>query len=176
MPAAVLRRLLWLGLAVVLVAAPAAARARRDPDATDLKTVFLSKPPPDFVFDAGEGPQHLHDLTGKPVILNFWASYCEPCRGEMDAFAKIAKTYGDSVDVLTISEDDPGKARDYLRANGYTLPLVEDPSRAIFGLYAITPIPVTVIVNRTGTVSKVIVGELGWDELHGDIDAELPAK
>jgi cytochrome c biogenesis protein CcmG/thiol:disulfide interchange protein DsbE len=173
MPAGFSRRLALFAIAVALVAAPASARGHRDPNATELKTVFLTKPPPDFVFDPGDGARHLHDLAGRPVILNFWASYCEPCRGELDAFAKIAPAYGKAVDVLTIDDEAPGNARKFLLEHGYQLPVIEDPGRDIFNLYSVTPIPATVIVNRNGTVSKVIVGELGWDELHADIDAEL---
>jgi peroxiredoxin len=174
MPHSLPARLAWSGLALLLLATPAVARARRDPNATDLKTVFLTKPPPDFTFDATTGPTHLHDLAGAPVVLNFWASYCEPCRAELGAFAKIAATYGDAVRVLTVSEDEAGKAREFLQANGFAgLPVVEDPGRQIFDLYAVTPIPATVIIDRSGAVSRVVVGEMEWAELKSDIDAEL---
>jgi len=168
-----LQRLSWLALCLALAASPASARARHDPNATPLATVFLTKAPPDFMFDLGAGPRYLHDLAGKPVIVNFWDTYCEPCQAELGAFAKIDPTYGAAVGVLTVNDEDPGKAQEFLAERGYRLPVVQDPARRIFALYSILPIPVTVIVGRTGTVSKVIVGELDWDELHADIDAEL---
>jgi len=173
MQASSVSRLVGCALALALLAAPASARPRRDPDATPLKTVFLTKPPPDFAFDGSDGPRHLRDFVGRPVIVNFWASYCEPCRDELDAFTKIAPAYGSSVGLVTVDDETPGNARAFLAAHGYALPLVEDPQRAIFGLYAVVPIPVTVVVGSSGAVSKVIVGEMGWDELRADIDAEL---
>ncbi len=160
-------------VAALLLALPGPAFARRDPNATPLRTVFLTKTPPDFMFDLGDGPKHLHDLAGKPVVVNFWDTFCEPCQAELGAFAKIDATYGSSVGVLTVNDEPPGKAQEYLEAHGYRLPVIEDPARQIFSLYSILPIPVTVIVARTGIVSKVIVGELDWDELHADLDAEL---
>jgi thiol-disulfide isomerase/thioredoxin len=173
MPNSARRRVLLTVMALLAAASGPAIARRHDPDATPLKTVFLTKAPPDFLFDLGDGPQYLHDLAGKPVIVNFWDTYCEPCQAELGAFAKIAPTYGQSVGVLTVNDETAGKAQQYLQQRGYHLPLIEDPARRIFALYSILPIPVTVIVARTGVVSKVIVGEVDWDELHADIDAEL---
>lgn len=174
MPNSLVRRAVLPAVALLLtLPGPALARRHVDPNATALKTVFLTKPPPDFLFDLGEGPRHLHELAGKPVVVNFWDTFCEPCQAELGAFAKIPETYGTSVGVLTVNDETPGKAQQYLRDHGYALPVIEDPARTIFQLYSILPIPVTVIVARTGIVSKVIVGEMEWDELRADIDAEL---
>jgi len=164
-------------LALCAAALPSSAHARRHPGppVTGLRTVSYAEPPPDFAFDADRGPQTLDALRGKPVVINFWASYCGPCRDELDAFAKLRSAYGDGVALLTITDEAPGTARAFLRARGVNLPVIEDPDRKIFSAYAITPIPVTIIIRADGTVSYVSIGEVTWDELHAAVASALAA-
>jgi len=167
------RRIAVVLVALLAVTLPSGVNARRHP-ATGLRTVVYAQPPPDFTFDAGRGPQTLAALRGKPVVINFWASYCEPCRDELDAFAKLRDAYGDGVDLLTITDQPPGTARAFLRSRGLDLPLIDDPDRKIFSAYAVTPIPVTIVVRPDGTVSYVSVGEVTWEELRTAVAATLP--
>ena len=164
------RRSVALTLAALTVlGAPATAR-RREPS-TGLRALSFSKPPPDFTYDAGAGPHRLDELVGKPVVLNFWASWCEPCRAELDAFATLRATYGDAVPLLTVSYEEAGVARAFLTAQHADLPLIEDPTRAIFDLYSVSSLPVTIVLGRDGTVRYVSVGEVGWNELQAAVEA-----
>ncbi len=140
---------------------------------TGLRTVAFSKAPPDFTFDAGDGPTHLAALTGRPVIVSFWASWCEPCRAELPVFVRLREMYGDTVALLTISDEPPGAARAFLAAQHLDLPVVEDPERKIFDAYSITPIPVTLVLRPDGTVSYVSVGETSFEELQAAVSAVL---
>jgi peroxiredoxin len=128
--------------------------------ATGLRTVAFAKAPPDFTFDDGAGPTHLAALTGKPVILSFWATWCEPCRAELPAFGHLREAYGDAVTLLTISDEPAGAARAFLQSRHLDLPVVEDPARKIFEAYSVTPIPVS-------------IGETSYDELQAAVAAAL---
>ncbi|MDQ2907728.1 MAG: TlpA family protein disulfide reductase [Candidatus Eremiobacteraeota bacterium] len=157
---------------------PSAAQARRnEPPSTGLRTVSLAKPPPDFTFNAGRGPQSLGALKGKPVVINFWATYCPPCRDELDMFEKLHASYGSAIDLLTINDEPPGTARMFLQQRGLDIPVVDDPDGKIFAAYSLTngggPIPVTIVVRPDGTVSYVSIGEMTYGELNAAVAAAL---
>jgi thiol-disulfide isomerase/thioredoxin len=165
-----------LGFAAVAVAAlafiPGAVSARRhhDSPSTGLPAVPYAKPPPDFSFATDAGPRRLASLLGRPVVLNFWATWCEPCRDEIGAFAELGKTYGDAVGLIAVSEDEtPGTADAFLRAHDVRAISVEDPDRRIFSLYTVVPIPTTLVLAADGTVRYVSIGALDWDELRAAV-------
>ena len=159
-------------LTLLLGSLPNAAAAHRGPQ-TGLRTIAFAKTPPDFTFDTGAGPERLSTLFGKPIVLNFWATWCEPCLQELDVFEKMQSVYGDGATLITLSKEPPGTARGLLDAKHVTLPLAEDPSGTIFGAYSVEKVPVTIVLRRDGTVSYVSVGELDWNELHTALDAAL---
>jgi len=162
--------------AVLLIALTAAwpssagARRHREPS-TGLATVAFAKAPPDFSFDGGAGPTRLDALVGRPVVINFWATWCKPCTDELGAFADLQRTYGDAVELVSLSAEEPGVARDFLRAHDLSWPVVEDPARKIFDAYSIGPIPVTIVLDRAGRVGHVSIGELDWNELQAAVAA-----
>jgi peroxiredoxin len=159
----------------VVASLPQAGLARRHPAAdTGLRAVRYAKAPPDFAFADGTSRATLHAFVGRPVVLNFWASWCEPCRAELPAFVRLRTTYGDAVPLLTVSAEAPGVARAFLAEHGLDLPVVEDPEHAVFDAYTVVPIPVTIVIAPDGTVAHVSVGELDWDELHAAVAGLTP--
>jgi cytochrome c biogenesis protein CcmG/thiol:disulfide interchange protein DsbE len=169
-------RLFVLSIVIVslfTIASPAPAKHRAALPSTGLRAIAYAKAPPDFTFDLGRGPRRLSALAGKPVVLNFWAAWCAPCRDEFPAFSQMQASYGDAVGLLTLSEDAPGAARAFLTAHELQLPLVEDPGRAVFSAYSIEEVPVTIVLGRDGTVSHVSVGQLDWAELRDAVERAL---
>ncbi len=163
-----------LGLTLLALGALVPVRvAAHRPQSTGLRAVAFAKVPPDFTFDAGAGPERLSTLFGKPVVLNFWATWCAPCLDELDVFTKMQSVYGGDATLLTLSKEAPGTARALLEARHLELPLAEDPSGSIFNAYTIKEVPVTIVLRRDGTVSYVSVGELDWSELQHALDAAL---
>ena len=142
--------------------------------ATGLATVHYGAPPPDFLVPTQHGAQPLSHFRGKPVVINFWASWCPPCTDELPYFERIQRAYGDKITIITVSNEEPGVARAYLRSRHLAdLPLVEDPAGKVFAAYKIPPIPDTIVLNSAGEVSYVSKGGLSWSELQDAVEQVL---
>lgn len=140
---------------------------------TGLKNVRYDTAPPDFAIPLHQGSERLSDLRGKPVVLNFWASWCHPCTDELKYFVRAEEEFGSKISIVTVSAEPHDVAASYLRLWNIDLPLVEDLDGSISAKYSVPPIPVTVVVDPEGKVSYVSVGGLSWDELHKAIDSAL---
>jgi thiol-disulfide isomerase/thioredoxin len=162
-------------LALLCLGLPLGGLARGRPQApqTGLKTVAFGVRPPDFAYDLGAGPTHLSGQYGRPIVINFWATWCDPCRDELGAFESLQREYAGRAILVTLSSEPDGVARGFLRDHSIALPVAEDPGRKVFDAYSIGPIPVTIVLDPNGTVSHVAVGELDWKELQAAVDASL---
>ncbi len=155
----------WLVLGTV-----AQARPHEAVPESGLARVHYNAAPPDFTFEINSKEHKLSELSGKPVVLNFWATWCHVCVDEMSAFTQLQRTYGSRVALLSISNEPVGVARSFLSSRGVRLPLVEDAQHRIFDAYSIAPVPVTIVVSRNGTVAYVSVGGLDWPELQHAVE------
>ena len=138
---------------------------------TGLSTISFAQAPPDFAIPASHGTTYLSSLRGRVVIVDFWASWCEPCKDEMKYFQRAQQEYGDRLAVVTVSDELPEVAESYFRTWNIGFPVVEDPTDAIHRLYSVQKIPVTLVLRPDGGVSYVSVGAMGWEELKEAIDA-----
>lgn len=160
-----------LTLATLLSAvAPVAAHRSKLPG-TGLPKIAYARPAPDFAFDVPGAPTHLAAFAGHPVVLNFWATWCEPCAAELATFARLRTTYGSDVVLIAVSDESREVTAPFLRTHGVDALAVADPERKIFDLYSVTPLPVTLVIDRSGTVTHVSVGELDWPELQTAVTA-----
>jgi thiol-disulfide isomerase/thioredoxin len=162
-------RILLAILVLVIAAAPAQARRAHEP-ATGLAKLQYDAAPPDFRFPLGARTQNLSSLVGKPVVINFWATWCHACIDEFSAFARMEEDYGNRVAFISLSNEPLGVAPAYLKQHGLDLPLLEDPQGAVFAAYSVSVYPVTVVVSARGRVSYVSVGGLDWPELKGALE------
>jgi peroxiredoxin len=93
----------------------------------------------------------LRELRGKVVLVNFWATWCPPCRKEMpDLEALYNRFEGEGLVVLAISDEDAGKVRPFLAARPVTYPILLDPGRKVNDLFQVEGIPKTFVYNREG--------------------------
>ena len=127
----------------------------------------------------GTGSLSLRSLRGKTVVLNFWASWCDPCKQEAPALEKVWNEYrGRGVVVLGIdSEDVRGDARRFLSAHGITYPVVVDPNGGLAkGPYALPGYPVTYVIDRAGrVVGDRVLGPIS-EQAHATVfDRDLQA-
>lgn len=141
---------------------------------TGLATVHYGAPPPDFTVPTARGAEPLSQLRGKPVVINFWATWCPPCTDELPYFARLRTVYGDRVRLVTIDWNEPsGVAQTYLKTHGFDFPLIEDRQSKIYAAYSLNEVPDTVVLDSQGTVSYVSLGGLSWDELRRAVDQAL---
>ena len=141
---------------------------------TGLPAVHYGAPPPDFTVSTTQGNERLSLLRGKPVVINFWASWCPPCTDELPYFARLSETYGDKVTIVTVDwNEPPGTAKAYLRSHHLDLPVVPDTQSAIYRQYSLSEVPDTVVLDAQGNVTYVSVGELSWQELDTAVQAVL---
>ncbi|MGH9739480.1 MAG: TlpA family protein disulfide reductase [Candidatus Acidiferrales bacterium] len=122
------------------------------------------RPAKNFNLTIDGKPAQLSDLRGKVVLLNFWASWCQPCIEEaasLDALqSKIAPLGGT---VLGVSVDDDPTAYDqYLKAYNVDFPTYRDPSKQIPLSYGTTMYPETYVIDRDGKIDSKIIGPQDW--------------
>ena len=121
----------------------------------------IGRPAPNFTLPLfSGGTLTLHSLKGKPVVLNFWASWCVPCREEIPLLVRLHKTYGPRgiVFVGVNVEDDAGAAREFLRQYHVDYPVVRSVDDGLIDAYAIPGIPTTVFIGPNGMVVDKFTG------------------
>lgn len=108
----------------------------------------------------------LSTLRGTPVIINFWATWCEPCRDEMPSLERLqSKLAGKPFEVLTVNygEGIPGITR-FLARNRLTLPVLLDPDKESAAAWGAGGLPMTFLVDAEGRVRYSAFGECDWSE------------
>ena len=118
---------------------------------------------PDFTLDLlGGGKVTLADLRGKVVLVNFWTSWCPPCRLEMPAIEKTYRSYKDLgfvvIGVNLTAQDSEKDAANFVKEIGVTFPIALDRDNAVGNLYLVTALPTSYFVDRNGVIRSVIVG------------------
>jgi thiol-disulfide isomerase/thioredoxin len=123
-------------------------------------------PAPDFTLRALKGAiVRLSDLRGKVVLVNFWATWCVPCRTEMPAIEALYQRYKDrGLEVLAVNLDVLSTAgvETFVKEVSVTFPIVLDPSWAVAQLYRVGGLPTTYLIDRGGNVVVREIGERNW--------------
>jgi cytochrome c biogenesis protein CcmG/thiol:disulfide interchange protein DsbE len=134
------------------------------------------KAAPDFTLNRIDRPGSLQlaSLRGKVVVLNFWASWCYPCKQEAPALAAAAKRWGGRVVVLGVDVNDfTGDARKFARKYGLRYPLVHDNHNVTSPKYGLTGLPETFFIDRSGTVVQHIPGEVKAADIQDGVERAL---
>jgi thiol-disulfide isomerase/thioredoxin len=107
------------------------------------------------------GRVRLAALRGRPVVLNFWASWCPPCLAEMPEFERVHRRLGDRVAFLGVNQRDQAQAAEELaRSTGVTYPLAVDPTGRSFDAFGGLGMPTTALIRADGTVADIFAGQL----------------
>ena len=150
---------------------------KEEKDSKERKTV----PSIDFTLKDQYGNTHtLSDYKGKTVFLNFWATWCGPCRNEMPEIQKLYEEYQAKEDsdvvILGIAAPDLGgeaseeEIKAFLEENGYTYPVVMDTTGEIFTSYGISAFPTTFMIDKDSNVYGYVSGQLSEDVMRNIIE------
>jgi cytochrome c biogenesis protein CcmG, thiol:disulfide interchange protein DsbE len=136
----------------------------------------VGKRAPDFTLNRIDKPGTLQlaSLRGKVVVLNFWASWCYPCKQEAPALAAASKRWGNRVVVLGVDVNDfAGDARKFARKYGLRYPLVHDNHNVTSPQYGLTGLPETFFIDREGTVVEHVPGEVKDADIQDGVERAL---
>ena len=127
--------------------------------------------PPDFtVMDASGKEVKLSDFRGKPTVVNFWASWCGPCKSEMPDFDAVYREMGDEIHFLMVNMTDGGQetlagAQKFIADSGYTFPVYYDTLYSAAMAYGVTSLPTTYFFDAEGYGVAYAIGAIGKEDL-----------
>jgi cytochrome c biogenesis protein CcmG, thiol:disulfide interchange protein DsbE len=151
-------------------------RDRSGPSASATTTPNGRRQPIDFRLDDLAGSRwQLSDRRGKVVLVNFWATWCPPCREETPGLVRLSRDYRSrGVEVVGISmDDDPRQAvPPFLRRYSVPYPVLV-PDSAFELANEVESLPTTLLIDRQGRVAKVYVGAVGEAEIADELDLLL---
>ena len=125
------------------------------------------KPAPSISVISLDGQQlTLESLKGKVVLLNFWATWCPPCREEIPSMMKLNKfMIGKPFQMVCVSVDEGGKkaVSDFFKNTGFSLPAYTDPTGQAPKTYGLTGVPETFLIDKNGIIVKKVIGPKDWN-------------
>ena len=135
---------------------------------------------PDFtVVDADGTEVKLSDYVGKPIVLNFWASWCSPCKSEMPEFNAAWEELDGEVQFLMVNMTDGARetvesAREYVEGEGFTFPVLFDTKSEAAIAYSAYSLPTTYFIDAEGYVTARAVGAIDGETLQKGLDLIHP--
>ena len=149
----------WSAVLVLIMLAGLLGMAGRPP--------LVGSPAPEIVLKDLQGQEvKLSDLRGKIVLLNFWATWCKPCKEEMPAMqASYDKLRDQGFVVLAVNElEDTDKVIEHIRTHGHTFLVVMDHDNRVANRYGVVGLPASFLIDRQGIVREHIFGNLLTEE------------
>ncbi|MBI5044108.1 MAG: TlpA family protein disulfide reductase [Nitrospirae bacterium] len=128
----------------------------------------VSRPAPDFALKDTSGKKiSLSSYKGRVIMINFWATWCPPCRQEMPSMEALFKEYNKrGFEVLAISSDSQGEkiVKPFMEFYELTFSALMDADGEVHSLYGVTSIPTTYIVDKNGNIVQKIMGPRDWKD------------
>jgi len=163
-------------IALMLVVGLRSARHRQNPLAAQMKGNVA----PDFTLQSLDGKTvRLSDYRGKGVLLNFWATWCGPCKIEMPWFVELQKQYGpEGLQILGVAMDDasPGEIAAFAKEMGVNYPVLIGKEAVADAYGGVEGLPYTFYIDRNGKVVDKIIGLRSRSEIEDDVKAILASS
>ena len=132
---------------------------------------------PDFNLKDQYGVVHsLENYKGKVIFLNFWATWCPPCKKEMPDIENIYKEYGENkkdVVILGVNSEKENEVKKFLKDEGYTFPTVIDENSEVMRKYFIQAFPTSFVIDKEGNVYGYVMGGLTKEQIKQVIEEVL---
>ena len=134
----------------------------------------LTKAPDFAVYDSSGSKVNLSDYIGKPIVLNFWASWCGPCQSEMPDFHEKYLELGDEIHFLMVNmtggRETLSSAKAFISEKGYTFPVFYDTDSDAATIYNVYSLPTTYFIDEEGHLVAQATGAISSDTLQRGID------
>ena len=119
---------------------------------------------------------NLYDYIGKPIVVNFWATWCGPCRTELPAFNKIYKEYSDKIEFLMVNltdgyDDTEDEVKKFVKDNEYEFPVYFDIKYSATDAYKISSIPKTIFIDVNGNIVYSKLGAMSEETIRKYIES-----
>ncbi|MEH6944536.1 peroxiredoxin family protein [Bacillus sp. JJ722] len=155
------------GIILLLLISVAIVQAMDKKKEPELPGLDVGGKAPNFTLQNLEGENvSLSDYKGKKVILNFWATWCPPCRKEMPALEKFYQQNKNKIEILAINTDPKNDVAGYVNSMNLTFPILLDEKSEVSGQYDILSLPTTYFIDEKGKLVKKQIGELTFEQLN----------
>lgn len=163
-----MRRLALIMIVILLVCGSVylVTASSSRPSYEPAKIVDMGDPAPDFVLEDTDGNKiSLASLRGKVVLVNFWATWCPPCRAEMPSMDKLNEAMaGEDFVMLAINVEENGRSvvPEFLKKTQHEFPVLYDDQGIVQGLYGVYKFPESFVVRKDGIVDDKVIGAIDW--------------
>lgn len=155
-----------LGVAIVQAMDKKAEPEIASQEAANMGGLKVGAKAPDFELKTLAGDTvKLSDLKGKKVMLNFWATWCPPCKAEMPAMEEFHKEAGDEVVILAVNIDPHLDVKAFIDENGITFPIPLDEEDKVNETYQVLSIPTTYFIDTKGNIGNKYIGAMNLDAM-----------
>jgi peroxiredoxin len=170
-------RLIMRSVILLLLIAAIGYTIYNSATADDVSLLEVGDDAPNFSLTDLEGNQHkLSDYQGQGVFLNFWGTWCEPCKEEMPAMDSqygVFKDQGVQVLAVNIAQSD-FEVQSFSDQFKLSFPIVIDKTKDVMTAYNIRPLPTTVLVNPEGKIERIVTGEMTEQDIEGYMEEIKP--
>lgn len=159
-------RILTLACLLVLLSTSAPLAGSERPETPPAQTA-VGQMAPDFTLPNTQGQSvRLADLQGKVVFLNFWATWCPPCRAEMPAMERLHEAFGGkNLAVVAVNVEDLSAVTSYLEKNRHAFTVLLDPEGEVQNLYGVFRLPETFLIDKQGRIVQHYLGARDWSSV-----------